>query len=219
MTKEEAKYFNDRIDQKVAEAVAALTPSQQQDAKASAFADKYMRLISGQEYVSQGLFRQFLKEVDFSNVEAAIAAAEAATQAVANFAVVIQQTEAQLAEITERISVFVEALRALNEKIEEVEQDIPDLAPERVDDVRDAIDNMDTEYTVYIDGLDETDRMLRERTYDDKETYGDPVYGWVTERGQMPLLTDSESPEVNDPVYNVTHSMQIGRVDSVTPIV
>ena len=61
MTKEEAIYWKGYIDRQLTEKLERLTGVQVDSAKISGFADSYMRTVVGQEYLSQGLFREFLK--------------------------------------------------------------------------------------------------------------------------------------------------------------
>lgn len=61
MTKEEAIYWKGYIDRQLTEKLERLTGVQVDSAKISGFADSYMQTVVGQEYLSQGLFREFLK--------------------------------------------------------------------------------------------------------------------------------------------------------------
>lgn len=61
MTKEEAIYWKGYIDRQLTEKLERLTGVQVDSAKISGFADSYMRTVVGQEYLPQGLFREFLK--------------------------------------------------------------------------------------------------------------------------------------------------------------
>ena len=214
MTPEEEKYFEDRIDAKVAEAINALTPQQQMAAGANTFADRYMKLITGQEYLPQGVFRQFLKTVDFSNVEAAIEAADAATAAVGALTIKLQETQQDLADIVERIGTFSAALQALRENIAEMEEKIPELFPYREHEMSDAIDNYDRVYKVNMTDLGVVEVMLRTSNEDREKGTELPRFAWTTEDSRMLVYTFAELPEVADNVFN-QNGFVVGIVDSV----
>ncbi|MBQ6724038.1 MAG: hypothetical protein IJQ84_05950 [Paludibacteraceae bacterium] len=61
MTKEEAIYWKNYIDKVVSEKLDTLEVSDADAIRISDFAKRYMQVITGQQYVPQGLFREFLE--------------------------------------------------------------------------------------------------------------------------------------------------------------
>jgi len=215
MTPEEAKYFLDQIDKKIAEALSALTTSQQQQGKAKVFAEKYMQRITGQQFVPQDLFRKFLKDVDYSNVEEAIEAAEAATAAVNTLREKVRETEEGLGEAVTAIENLLVALTALRGKIAEVEQAIPEVTPYDTETVERAIDNHETDYYTYMSDLDVREVMIRhsEDDTDEKEGVDQPIYCWITDETHTEIFTLSEHPEEGDKIYYYINNQEAGIVE------
>lgn len=61
MTKEEAIYWKNYIDKVVSERLDALEVSDADAIHISDFAKRYMQVMTGHQYVPQGLFREFLE--------------------------------------------------------------------------------------------------------------------------------------------------------------
>lgn len=61
MNTEEALYWKGYIDKVVADKLATMDSSDAKALEISRFADSYMKLISGQQFLPQGVFREFLR--------------------------------------------------------------------------------------------------------------------------------------------------------------
>lgn len=102
MTTEEALYWKSYIDRVVAEKLSVLNSPQQDAVRIKEFAESYMRGITGQQLLPQGVFRQFLEM--FAHIPAMQGNLEQIQTEINETLEGLQESEAEIAEQAENIN-------------------------------------------------------------------------------------------------------------------